>query len=48
MCPCYKEECFATGNDYIKQSIHFKSKCCRKHSFMCFSAKIILLELDCC
>ena len=33
MCPCYKEESFGAGNEYIHHSIHFKSKCQQKHFF---------------
>ena len=36
MCPFYKEEFVAAGMDCIKHSIHFKSKCRRKHFLRAF------------
>ena len=33
MCPCYKEEFLGNGDEYIKQSIHFKCKYPKKHFY---------------
>ena len=39
MCPWYKEESFAAGNEYINHSIHFKCKCRQKHFFYVLFSK---------
>ena len=33
MCPCYKEEFLGNGDEYIKQSTHFKCKYPKKHFY---------------